>query len=159
MTSTTPGGRPRRPRGTPEQAEADITAAIDRLASQWGNGAAATLTATRLAEEAGMSRKQLYTYFAARPHLADQWSETVAKAKAARVASPGTVPAAEVAGLRRRVRELEQALDDWRCVAVATRAEAERQAQLVDQLRDDNARLRGTSDKAVTLRAVNPERS
>lgn len=151
-------GRPRRPRGTPEKAEADIMAAIDRLTSQWADGAGVNLTASQLAHEAGMSRKQLYTYFASRPHLAGRWSEAAANAKAARVASPSEQLAGEVAALRQRIGELERAIDDWRCIAVAARAEAQRHAEALNRLREDNARLRANETASViALRTLSPE--
>ena len=49
----------RRPRGTPQEAVADVRAAMARLATGRPQRTTTKLTATNLATEAGMSRKQL----------------------------------------------------------------------------------------------------
>ena len=129
----------RRPRGTPEQAEADIAAAIDRLTDNPAAGVART--AVNLAREAGMSRKQLYTYFSRRPDLAQRWRQATADTQSRNPPGRAGVDR-EIALLRRRISELEQALADWRSLAVLARAEADRQSEIVKRLRDESDKLR-----------------
>lgn len=148
MTASAPA---RRPRGTPEQAEADIAAAIGRLADRVSE---ASLTAVNLAEEAGMSRKQLYTYFNRTPSLAEQWRAVMQRRRTEQATTPEQAAAAETTALKRRIAELERTVDDWRCVAVVARAEAERLTEVIERLRGENSQLReqaGQMAKVVAL--------
>lgn len=141
----------RRPRGTAEQAVGDIKAAMARLVRGRPQRASAALTATNLADEAGMSRKQLYHYFDQEPALVAAWRNVVAD----RDMSKPTAGAAAELG---RVRELEQQLDIWKMLAAVARADAEREAEVNAALRNENTRLRPTTPRAggevVHLRAV-----
>ena len=60
----------RRRRGAPKQAITDINAAIGTTRERSAQRSSGALTATNLAAEAGMSRKQLYHYFGNHPTLA-----------------------------------------------------------------------------------------
>ncbi len=131
----------RRPRGTPQQAEADIKAAMARLARARGGPSDPKVTATSLAREAGMSRKQLYHYFESAPELAKTWqSLRTQRARRSDTSSATTT---------RHVQQLEEALAAWKTVAAVTRAEAERQAEINRVLRAENERLRAASVAAT----------
>lgn len=132
----------RRPRSTPDQAAADVAAAIDRLARRRPQRTDGKLTATNLAAEAGMSRKQLYHYFTERPELATAWRKIATDKPAA--ASEGEV-------LRARVRALETELDAWRTMAVIARAEAERQEERNTALAGENERLRAAQQPGLRV--------
>jgi AraC-like DNA-binding protein len=134
----------RRPRGTPEHAQADINAAMARLAQGRPQRADGKLTATSLAQEAGMSRKQLYHYFEECPSLATAWRELLDQQKSL----PETSAAVD-----RRIRALEQQVEAWKVVAAIGRAEAERHAEINATLRAENERLRG-AHHATTGRVV-----
>ena len=125
----------RRLRGTPEQAQTDIKAAMARLARGRTERSDGKLTATTLAQEAGMSRKQLYHYFDAVPSLAAAWHVL----RDQRKDRPPEVSTAAVNG---RIRELEQHVEAWKSVAAVARAEAERNAEINESLRAENERLR-----------------
>lgn len=137
----------RRPRGTPEKAREDIMAAMARLAKARPEDVD-RLTATSLAQEAGMSRKQLYNYFAEFPALSSAWHELRGRQR-----GPAVEPSVAV---DQRMRALEQALEAWKSVAAIARAEAERQAQVNELLRAENERLRqareATAGQVVPLR-------
>lgn len=132
----------RRLRGTPEEAQADIKAAMARLAQGRPERADGKLTATSLAQEAGMSRKQLYHYFDTVPSLAAAWRELRDQRK-------DRPPEASTAAVNRRIRELEQQVDAWKSVAAVARAEAERNAETNETLRAENERLRGALHATV----------
>jgi hypothetical protein len=124
----------RRPRGTPEKARADIKAAMARLAKGRPDHVD-KLTATSLAQEAGMSRKQLYHYVEQFPSLPAAWRELGDQRKD-RPPEPSNAA-------NGRIRALEEALEAWKSVAAIARAEAERQAQINGMLRAENERVRG----------------
>lgn len=130
----------RRARGTPEQAQADIHAAMARLAQGRPERADSKLTAASLAHEAGMSRKQLYHYFAQRPSLVAAWRELLDQRKSQQ-ADPS-------AAANRRIRALEQQVEAWQAVAAIARAEADRHAEINDTLRAENERLRAAHQPA-----------
>lgn len=135
----------RRLRGTPEQAQADIKAAMARLANGRSECANGKLTATSLAQEAGMSRKQLYHYFEEVPSLAAAWRELRGQRKG-QSPEPST-------DTNRSIQALEQELEAWKSVAAVARAEAERHAVINEMLRTENERLRG-AEAATTGRVV-----
>ena len=127
----------RRRRGTPEQAITDINAAMARLARGRPNRSSGALTATSLAAEAGMSRKQLYHYFGNHPTLAASWRQITADHAASDTATGDAASAA-------RIRDLEQRLELWKMLAAVARAEAERESEFNAALRAENDQLRAT---------------
>lgn len=131
----------RRPRGTPDQAITDIKAAITRLAKARPQRTTGKLTATNLAAEAGMSRKQLYHYFDHEPALAAAWRHLIQT----RATSRPDDPEAED---RQRIRQFETELKTWKRLAAVARADADRQAQVNDLLRAENDRLRAANAAA-----------
>lgn len=131
----------RRARGTPEQAQADIHAAMARLAHDRPERADSKLTAASLAQEAGMSRKQLYHYFAQRPSLAVAWRELLDQRKSG-------PPEPSAAAGNRHIRALEQQVEAWKSVATIARAEADRHAEINETLRAENERLRAAHHAA-----------
>lgn len=139
----------RRSRGSPDRAIEDINAAMARLAKRKPERTDGKLTATNLATEAGMSRKQLYHYFNNAPALAEKWRQLTTERSASRADDSASA-------LRRRVRELEQDLDTWKEIAIAARAETERQKDLNQSLLADNQHLRAalrSEQRVAPLRA------
>jgi hypothetical protein len=128
----------RRPRGTPEQAQADIKAAIGRLAKGRPERTDGKVTATNLAAEAGMSRKQLYHYLGESPALAAAWQQLTDGRKRPR-------PENSDAAANGRIRVLEKEVEAWKAVAAIARAEAERRAETNASLQAENDRLRAVN--------------
>jgi hypothetical protein len=92
---------------------------------------------TNLAQEAGMSRKQLYHYFKTAPAVADRWHELATSRRAGRRVDDRK--------LMQEVSDLQAALGAWQAVAAIARAEAEHLTEQVRALRAENERLRATT--------------
>ena len=145
--------RTRRERGTPEQAVADISAAIDRLRRGRPKRTDGKRTSTNLAAEAGMSRKQLYHYFELSPELAQRWRGDVGSGSG-RDHGDRQEPGAQT-----QIRTLERELATWKAIAVIARAEAEhlatRNAAILDEReRDRVAANRPAGGSVRELRSV-----
>jgi hypothetical protein len=92
---------------------------------------------TNLAQEAGMSRKQLYHYFRTAPAVADRWQELATSSRADR--------RVDARRLKHELSDLQNALGAWQAVAAIARAEAEHLTEQVKALRAENERLRATT--------------
>ncbi len=125
--------RPPSPRNT-QQALSDINAAIDRLAKGRPSITAGKLTTTNLAEEAGMSRKQLYHYFGTAPAVADRWHELATRRRAE--------PRVDTHKLKQELSDLQDALGAWQAVAAIARAQDRTPHRTSQSAARENQRLR-----------------
>lgn len=131
----------RRPRGTAAKAEADIRAAMGRMASGRAQSTNGKLTTVNLAVEAGMSRKQLYHYLLDLPALANAWRELMGDHRT-------SAPKSDDEVLRGRIAALERELATWQALAAIARADAERQAATNAALRAHIDRLEAAARNA-----------
>jgi hypothetical protein len=92
---------------------------------------------TNLAQEACMSRKQLYHYFGTAPAVADRWHELATSRRSER--------RVDARWLKQELSELQDALGAWQAVAAIARAETEHLTEQVKALRAENERLRATT--------------